>query len=968
MALTNTKVQIRLALVLFGGLSLAVYMNGIAQEILALLRASQALQVNRKRGTGKQDPELEAWAESERRNNPYYYALLEAADAEVVADVIAGASAGGLNGLLLAKALAHGVPDMSAMTDLWLNVAQIDLLAKADKDPTAMMSGQFLQENLEQALKNMSHAQKPFLADQVRILDLFVPSTDVHGHRWQRQDEFDQTVEGMAHKYIFHLKKRSRFKRLGYDQNDFTESSNGLLAKIGRATSAFPGAFPAVRISQQDGLNAGVKDLLENVDGAEEGIWFADGGILLNKPFEPVLQSLQGRYANKDVRRVLAYLEPDPEVAESKEQTPPHVLETAAAGFMLPMSQDIYDSLELLDRENERRRNREQTLAAKSPALEAELRNRSAKTELDWQECCVRLARLKSVLDETLNTALAGLKVDPKERRRAVRAVLEQIPQLQTIPTEPPSASEEGLFGPFSQFVAQHDLEYRIGRIRYLMERVRREQTDESQTWGDKLNALREALEIWTNARWSVSRAGRLPEQAEAELPEEERAEKVRWAVLLNQAMQEMAGAAKPGQDVVPAAAQVVTALAQYLNDVAKRAGDKEEQGGGHIAIPSETPMYSFFATFRDFAAEGEGEIGLFRFSPTAACGWVNRPVSEKLAGVKAGHFSAFFSRRWRANDIMWGRLDGAELLARLVVQESELVAEKQAEAARTLDGRRRQILAESPEALDLAVLRQMVDDAMPAPVGVPAATLRPGRDGPAWDATARREAAVSVMTPETPTAVIWEADPDTLQNYMQNKQDIGKEGFGQLEPRQLAGEILLVLNNAAAALAQPAPENVSWVENLQTPLGAVIRPLGWLARLLLVPRQGILRTVQDNVFGLMSLGGVLLLVLQVLQAIVLGWLGWTVVLVLLAPYLLNGLWKSNWVRLLVTGALLVVGGLGRILLWLGDRTAAAATAGTPDPVRWVLESLGGVLPILVVLFAVACLAGIISSGRRRKG
>ncbi len=44
----------------------------------------------------------------------------------------------------------------------------------------------------------------------------------------------------------------------------------------------------------------------------------------------------------------------------------------------------------------------------------------------------------------------------------------------------------------------------------------------------------------------------------------------------------------------------------------------------------------------------------------------------EKLAGVQLGHFAAFLKRSWRANDWMWGRLDAAERLVRLLDEATE--------------------------------------------------------------------------------------------------------------------------------------------------------------------------------------------------------------------------------------------------------------------------------------------------------
>jgi hypothetical protein len=45
-------------------------------------------------------------------------------------------------------------------------------------------------------------------------------------------------------------------------------------------------------------------------------------------------------------------------------------------------------------------------------------------------------------------------------------------------------------------------------------------------------------------------------------------------------------------------------------------------------------------------------------------------PPQNKLAGTTLGHFGGFLDRGWRRNDLMWGRLDGAEALVRSVLQE----------------------------------------------------------------------------------------------------------------------------------------------------------------------------------------------------------------------------------------------------------------------------------------------------------
>jgi hypothetical protein len=55
--------------------------------------------------------------------------------------------------------------------------------------------------------------------------------------------------------------------------------------------------------------------------------------------------------------------------------------------------------------------------------------------------------------------------------------------------------------------------------------------------------------------------------------------------------------------------------------------------------------------------------VNVVRISPEDATAIVNERTlgCKKLAGVKLAHFGAFLETAWRRNDIIWGRLDGAE-------------------------------------------------------------------------------------------------------------------------------------------------------------------------------------------------------------------------------------------------------------------------------------------------------------------
>jgi hypothetical protein len=103
--------ELRLGLVCYGGVSLAIYMHGITKEINRAVRASVL-------------EERDADSGSDVTSEKEYRALLQALRVErdvhtrIVVDAIAGSSAGGINGIFLAKALTHDL-NQDALRDLW---------------------------------------------------------------------------------------------------------------------------------------------------------------------------------------------------------------------------------------------------------------------------------------------------------------------------------------------------------------------------------------------------------------------------------------------------------------------------------------------------------------------------------------------------------------------------------------------------------------------------------------------------------------------------------------------------------------------------------------------------------------------------------------------------------------------------------------------------------------------------------
>ena len=129
--------ELRIALVCFGGVSLAVYMHGISKEILKLVHASSSLHSigdRTQRSKASFFDKVDS-TDSEYDTEAVYFDMLReigrTIELRVTVDIIAGASAGGINGTMLARALSHDLP-IGALRDLWLKHADVKELLAPD--------------------------------------------------------------------------------------------------------------------------------------------------------------------------------------------------------------------------------------------------------------------------------------------------------------------------------------------------------------------------------------------------------------------------------------------------------------------------------------------------------------------------------------------------------------------------------------------------------------------------------------------------------------------------------------------------------------------------------------------------------------------------------------------------------------------------------------------------------------------
>ncbi|WP_268761409.1 patatin-like phospholipase family protein, partial [Frankia sp. AvcI1] len=108
--------EVRLAVVMTGGASLAVWMGGVATEI------------NLATSPGRSRADDADAAVAAR-----YARLAAILDVELSVDVLAGASAGGINATMLGFANARD-GDLSPLRELWLSLGSLDTLMRTPNE------------------------------------------------------------------------------------------------------------------------------------------------------------------------------------------------------------------------------------------------------------------------------------------------------------------------------------------------------------------------------------------------------------------------------------------------------------------------------------------------------------------------------------------------------------------------------------------------------------------------------------------------------------------------------------------------------------------------------------------------------------------------------------------------------------------------------------------------------------------
>ena len=730
--------ELRLALVCYGGVSLAVYMHGVSKEILKLTRASADHQAGVEAGSRASNSDF---TDTETVYLDLLREIGRRLDLHVVVDVIAGASAGGINGILLARALALDLA-FDPLRDMWLDKADVSELLAPDRRASMWskwilrpvlrwslsqhklirlapdqemreklslfirsrwfrppFGGPALCETLYNGMAAMGYGNRPraSLTPPGQWLDLYVTLTDFFGYSQRIPLHDPDVITEWEHRHTLHF--RHRYFTGENMSTDFDAPDLPALVFAARATSSFPGAFPPARIAEIDRLVARHK---ARWDGRErflagnfaaydaagqnpEDAAFIDGSVLNNKPFAQAINSIKQRPAYRQVDRRLVYIDPDPEHAGNKgPRRAPSMLRTLKGALSdIPRNEPIRDELDWINGFNVRVGRLKTVLQSAMPRIDemvGEVIGKGAMSQSDvehigeWRAAAGRLAAARS-----------GFAYEGYLRLR-IEAVIEQLATILAQANRPQAdragidlwaerlrhwANDTGIYpragtgdeAAQAAFLVGLDADYRARRLRFVV------------------RGLNEMYSTFRTSEFAAAldqTKGRI-----YELLEDLR--RCRDAEVLSRRCRDMAAAIEAGrEDNVGALIGLVAddfglgGLGRRVDRVLAQASSADLPAAARQALLNSFIGFAFWdvlaftvTSWRDI---GEfDEIRVDRISPDDANSLNLGGAEAILKGVGLGHFAAFFSRRHRENDYLWGRLHGAERLIDIVVSSAEL-------------------------------------------------------------------------------------------------------------------------------------------------------------------------------------------------------------------------------------------------------------------------------------------------------
>lgn len=644
--------EIRLALVLNGGVSLAVWMGGVTHEIDELRRSSWQFD--------DEDPRHRSVTHG------VYAGLLKALRTGLRVDVIAGSSAGGINGAALGAAIGARKPlrvGHAPLRDLWVTVGDFTSLLRpvTDSRPTSLLRGDdYMLPHMRDAFGKILGAQPPdalqppprvaagdsaqTVADAIKAerrdattIRLFVTSTAFRANERYFTDALGTRLDILDNRLRFTIVRDRWIPR-----DDFarpTEKLGDLLGLAARTSASFPVAFEPSFLRR--------KAIPREMLVLAKSTYAMDGGVLDNEPFDPVLDQITQMPAEDEVTRYLAYIVPYSNISKAPKGKP-----------VDPTLRDVFLDVAGLPRDEgiDRDFDRLVNLGAL-----AGTRN-DANTEL-----------LRHAQDEHLG-GLAGTLSPVQHARRRAAADAERARRRHAPgPGLGPNGDLASIFQKFApnQATATHSSGGPNAALDATgwphgfaaAERTAQRALSVLRAWFTDTEPPAPREEIRT-ARALVSRA-----VSEIRSMGTEYTEGLRGDPSTDYAD------ALYGREYAEPLGRVMKTVASELERISPPPGEATWLDRlWYVEALSQALPSSLARTLPPFgfvrmSADCLNALRLDRRDTPA----------RKLSGLQIGHFGGFLKRSWRVNDWIWGRLDGTWHLVHLLLDEARLWDAKEA-------------------------------------------------------------------------------------------------------------------------------------------------------------------------------------------------------------------------------------------------------------------------------------------------
>ena len=707
--------ELRLALVCYGGISLAVYMHGITKEIWHVVRASCAFHAGDAKGDG-----VEA---------VYYDLLTDIQDRlgiklRVFSDIIAGASAGGINGIFLAQAIATG-QSLEPLADLWLEQADVEHLLDPDarplwrfgkfwaipiawfamrrrgstidktvaagaRDEVRLKLSRFVRARwfeppfggavfttmLHDAFVAMAQSPTgPSLLPDDQPLDLFVTVTDFRGHAERLMLNSPRQIEENEHRLTLAF-------RQAMGSGDGLGSIAGL-TYAARATASFPGAFPPFSVSELDAVIAAkglhwpdrsrfLASIFPRDEGLPEHLVLIDGSVLANAPFRPAIEALRDRPARREIDRRFVYIDPKPglrsvRLTRKGDNALPGFFATILGAMSdIPREQPIRDNLDAIEARSTRIRRMQRIIDAVRPEVEASIQTLFGKTFFLDRPTTARIKAWRSKAQDRAATEaghafsayghvkLSGIveelvrhaeRADPMLHGATMDTFRSKIwsEVRHRGADQMAGANRRGASKNSIAFFKDFDLRFRIRRLRFVARTVTN-LIEAGNGSSPELTLVEQAMFEALAPYLEMESAGFLTD-------------------ILKEDAAAFFGDVGSRYALLAVDAKTDEAFATALEHCNK--ADRRMILFAYLGFP-----YFDIATLPMLQGEGLDEfdpVKVDRIAPDDARSIREGGATATLKGIQLNSFGAFFSRAYRENDYLWGRLHGAERMIDII-------------------------------------------------------------------------------------------------------------------------------------------------------------------------------------------------------------------------------------------------------------------------------------------------------------